>query len=169
MTVFTFSQSSSSFPGLQVQASIDVNGTFADLPTISSSLPNPSFGTLLSFSLDQNVFGNPTAFTLSNFITPGSGVGDYNNWSISPSAIFFSGGLFDGDSFSITGLAATTTTIHLDSDDPFNSECFPTGACYVTGTWDSAQIAVPEPASLSLLLLPLVMLLGLTCWRRLSV
>jgi MYXO-CTERM domain-containing protein len=165
MTVFTFSQSTASIPGLQVQASVEVNGTFANLPTISSSLPNPDFGNLISFSLSQNAFGNPSTFTLANFMSPGYGANDYFNWSISPGGIFFSGGIGDGDSFEITGLTSNLATIHLDSDNPYISSCFNSGTCYTTGTWiDPPAASVPEPTSLSLLL-PLVMLLGLVSWR----
>jgi len=164
MTVFTFSQSSASIPGLQVQASVDVNGTFANLPSINSNISNPNFGNLISFSLNQNVFGDPSTFTLANFMNLGFGTNDFYNWSISPSGINFSGGLDDGDSFSIAGLNASATTIHLDSDHPYSSNCFLTGACYVTGTWVDPPAPIPEPTSLSLLLIPLVLLTSLV-WR----
>ncbi|HTV44458.1 MAG TPA: hypothetical protein VMF05_04000 [Stellaceae bacterium] len=148
-TTFVFNQTGSTVPGFVVSASISVDGTLADLPSISN-LANSGpydFSPLSALDIILPTLGGD--YTLADFTSRGA-VLDYPQWSISPSAINFVD-QFDANEFNIA--FGATSTILFESDAPTEPrECHTTGRCIASGTWDP----VSEPSSSLLLLAGLI-------------
>ena len=149
-TTFVFDQTGSTVPGFVVSASISIDGTLADLPTISNSFnPGPyDLSPLSSFS-----FVTPSSleghFTLADIIAPIPYPAGFPRWSISPTEISFFN-MTDTSDFFIKGFGSVST-IEFESDGPtIPADCMLTGHCIATGSWD--PVAAPEPASAVLLL-----------------
>lgn len=146
-TVFLFHQTSASVPNLFVTSAISINGSFDDLPSVSSISHTIDFGNLLAFDIISPV-GH---FTLNDFTPactdPGKCLYSFPLWSISPSGIYFNSAWNESDFF-ITGFDVNST-IRVNSDRPSAGECRWTGACVVTGNWVIST--VPEPSTVILL------------------
>ena len=157
-TTYDFVQTGSNtpYPSLIVHASIEIDGTLADLPTIcnqgtshgcgsSGSLPPYDFGALQSFSIN---FGIP--YSLSNFTAActdlNSCIPGLPGWNISPNGIQFIDSRDESD-FDIDGFAPTSTIVF--NSDFLVGACPLSGQCIVTGIWD--PVPAPEPASILLL------------------
>jgi PEP-CTERM motif len=163
-TLFVFHQTSAIPTGAKVVASISINGSLSDLPTITMeccTIEPPSspidFGNLLAFDLQTVGF----EYTLSDF-KPACFVGPdclYGSWSISPTEIDFGD---TSDDFHIS-LSGSPATIIYNSDAllGFCPETGPSYSCEATGTWDP----VPEPATNWVFMTGLG-LMGLLAWRN---
>lgn len=150
-TSLTLAQNIASYTlaDITLDISITIDGSFSDLPTLSSQIPGPhDFGDLLGFSFVATSFGlHAVPITLASFvphcfpqpcdpITPG--------WSVSPDEITFES---TNDTIALgfnTDPLSTVTSLKFDSDGP--TICF--FHCQFTGYW-SAE-AIPEPASIVL-------------------
>jgi hypothetical protein len=160
-TTYGFQQSSASRPGLEITASITVDGTLADLPTVTDYNPPPyGFGKLEAFDIDLPII-YPTHVSLADFVSRGKSYDGFyyietGVWHISPSRIDWHD-QYDYSDFVIDFAAGT---IGVNSDEGFPN-CPWTGACVFTGTWaalesgpPTGQVAgdpVPEPTSAALL------------------
>jgi hypothetical protein len=166
-TDYVFEQTSATLPGLVVTGKIDIDGGFADLPSLTSSQTCNSLTRTcgpIDFDrlVDIDVGSDLTAsFTLHDLRPSLSG--DYPAWDIVPD-----GGLDPGirwidardlDDIFINGWE--NSVIETDTDDA-DSPCGRTGACVVTGHWVDAALPVAEPTALSLLAAGFVILVG---WR----
>ncbi len=142
---YQYVQTGASVPGLVINASLTIDGTFADLPTIVCA-PCPN-GSVFDFNpLKALVVTVPFGiiahtFTLADFtgqivfpVPSGS-----PRWTISPTGISYIN-LFE--SFSIN---LTNGLIHYDADGM--GLCGLTGTCVTSGTF----VATPEPETLVLL------------------
>jgi hypothetical protein len=148
-TTFAFDQSGSTVPGFTVNASISIDGTLADLPTISNvGNPGPyNFSPLSAFD-----FTTPSSleghYTLADFTMP-IYVMAYPRWSISATGISYFN-ITDTSDFIISGFGAAST-IEFESDGAtIPADCHFTGRCIASGSWD--PVVAPEPASAVLLL-----------------
>jgi len=162
---YVFEQTSATVPGLVVTGKIEINGGFADLPSLTSSQTCNSLTRTcgpIDFDrlLDIDVGSNLTAsFTLHD-LRP-SMPGSYPAWDIVPD-----GGLDPGirwidardlDDIFINGWE--NSVIETDTDDA-DSPCGRTRACVVTGHWVDAALPVAEPTAVSLLAAGLLILVG---------
>jgi len=132
---YQFVQTGTTLPGLKIPASLTLDGTFADLPTIACSACSPSafdFSPLLALTIDI-----PTGrtYTLADFTgAPAPLV--VPQWRISPAEIRF----FDSfDSFRID-LVAESISYSSDGYAP----CF-LAPCIVTGAFEAVPVSVSEP------------------------
>jgi len=171
-TVYTFVETSSTLPGVTVQSTITVNGTLADLPSITwepaegmcepYACSNPpasfDFGALTGFTFSTNAFPPGDSYSLADFdAPPGSQYCDCYMWSISSGGIYFNN---SSDEFGIgVASAFTSTTGFMNTDSTLGVGCGETGACQFTGYW-----AVPEPPAVAIFATGLL-LLGLLGWR----
>ena len=164
-TDYVFEQTSATVAGLVVTGEIEIDGGFADLPSLTSSQTCNSltrtcgpvdFDRLLGIDVGSNL---TASFTLHD-LRP-SLPGNCPAWDIVPD-----GGLDPGirwidardlDDFFINGWA--NSVIETDTDDA-DSPCGRTGACVVTGHWVLAALPVAEPTALSLLAAGLLILVG---------
>lgn len=147
-TTFVFDQTGSTVPGFVVAASITIDGTLADLPTISNiNNPGPyDFSPLQA--LDITLPSPEGHYTLADFTAP-TYVGQFPEWSISPDRIDYLNRT-DTTDFTIGGFG-TASTIGFVSDGPtIPPDCERSAQCIATGNWD--PVAAPEPASALLLL-----------------
>lgn len=147
-TIFVFDQTGTTVPGFVVDASISIDGTLADLPTISNSFnPGPydlSPLSAFSFVTSSSFEGH---FTLADIIAPMPYPTGFPRWSISPAEISFFN-TTDTSDFMITGFGLGST-IEFESDgSTIPAACHFTHQCIATGNWDP----VAEPASAVLLL-----------------
>jgi hypothetical protein len=141
---YQFVQTGASQPGLKIPASLTIDGTFADLPTISCPGCAPAafhFQPLVAFTLDL-----PTGrtYTLADFIgAPIPLV--VPQWWISPTEIRY----FDRfDGFRID-LVAESISYSSDTYAPcFLAPCVVTGA--FTAVPDSGPAPVPESSTILL-------------------
>ena len=165
-TTFVFQTSSVSVPGFDPTATITINGTFADLPTLANDnqrnpIPGPfNFGNLLGLSFEYPNPGVPFLpiehFNLNDF-TEARFVGSHELplWSISPNRITFLN-YENGFVFDLSG-----STI-LAADDQSGIICSQSGGCVAQGSW----AAVPEPSTISLLAIGLAVFSAAKLRRR---
>ncbi len=136
-------------PTFHVSATITIDGTFADLPSLGCRMfpdnafacPEPDFGKLLDF--DLRFFDLPTGYDLSTFSTFQFGfpLQDFPQWSITPTRIYFNNSGLDWNVLLTSGVI----THGSDGFTPL-PECS-VSQCYATGYWTP----VPEPSTLLLL------------------
>ncbi len=144
---YQYQQNGQSVPGLAIHAFITIDGTFADLPTITCA-PCPD-GTVLNFGpLIGFTFFAPSGsvFTLADFRTQITipFPSPTPIWTISPTSISY---INVFESFSINLLNGL---IHYDVDGI--TACGVTGTCVTSGTFvPVVPVATPEPATLVLL------------------
>jgi hypothetical protein len=158
-TVWTYEQESltcvnapCSIP-VVIQATITLadGTTFANLPTLSSKTPGPyDFGNLEALYVSWSRFG---IATLADFIpsctTPGPCLSGFPDWRISSGSIFW---VDQADSWDFEiGVAADGTATVIGAAD-FGAGCLDT--CVTTGEFEK----IPEPASLSLFAVGLLLL-----------
>lgn len=168
-TTFTFVQTQSNVAGYEVDASISINGTLADLPTICnlSRCENPqltgpyNFSPMLAFTLTSSEPPPLQPISLDDFteaclnVMTCKFVG-FPDWGVSPQSIFFVDGI-DQNEIKITGFGQTSSIAVLSD---FSGPC-PGGGCVVFGYWEP----VPEPASAPLLLSGMIAVIGLATFR----
>ena len=155
-TTYVFQQTSSNVSDFSAVASVIVNGTLADLPTITNvGNPGPyDFESLLG--LNFQIPGTDFSIGLNNFIAP-TLPGGYPDWTISPSSIDFltARGLV-AFRFTFTPSAAVTTVSGVP--------CIT--VCTANGSW---VVDVPEPPSLPVFLFGFGILMALTRKRAVRV
>jgi len=156
---YQFVQSGTSLPGLTIPASLTIDGTFADLPTISCTPCSPrgfEFGPLSALSV--NIPTNIT-YTLADFTGVPLGPSLVPQWWISPTEIRYF------DDFEGFAIDLVTPSISYSSDS--YAPCF-LAPCIVTGTFEAERAiedapspaAVPEPGTIFLVLTGLVAVLA---------
>jgi len=151
LITYNYVQTGASLASLRIGASLTVNGTLADLPTISSPFCPPSpticlppdFGNLVTFTFNSPGTIKPI-YTLSDFIGIPFGA-RLPDWRISPSRIAFTN---DFDSFDIN---LTSGAISYNTDGLSNPPgCNVSGACTTSGVFTPTSVPVPEPSTLLL-------------------
>lgn len=150
-TTFVFDETGATVPGFVVAASISIDGSLADLPTISNiGNPGPyNFFPLLAFDITLPSLAGEGHYTLANFSPPQGFPPEFPRWSISPSGIDYFNAT-DTSDFSIKGFGALSA-IEFESDGPTNpAACEFTGVCIASGHWE--PVAVAEPAGAGALL-----------------
>lgn len=155
MTTYDFVLSTSSIADFLPSASITINGTFADLPTLSSTASlTYDFGALSAFSLTWPTSSGYSLadFTCPKFVGTCSIFGDYPRWNISPSGISFIN-KDDSQDFGIN--FASSATLYANQD---NGLCFMTGLCSASGHWvEDPPALVSEPSTSYLILASLLL------------
>ncbi len=144
---YQYNQNGQSLPGLAIHAFITIDGTFANLPSLTCA-PCPD-GTAINLSplLGFTFFApSGSVFTLADFtdelVFPSPS--GHPLWTISPTSISYLN-LFE--SFSINLLNGL---IHYDQDGI--GLCGASGVCVTSGTFAAAPVvATPEPATIVLL------------------
>jgi hypothetical protein len=165
-THYVFEQTSTTMAGLVVTGEIEINGGFADLPSLTNSqtcnfltrLCGPvDFGRLL----DIAVGSNRTEASLTLHELHPSLPGDYPAWDIVPDGDLDPGIRWvdarDLNDIFINGWE--NSVIETDTDNA-SSPCWHTRACVVTGHWVAAALPVPEPGAITLLATGLLFLVG---------
>ena len=150
-TTYVFREASSTVPGFEPIASITVNGTLADLPTVTNvgNAGPYDFGNLSALHFQIDAFGH--TLSLNNFITPQAG--GFPEWTISPKLIEF---LTPTIAFEFTLSPGATLTTRGES---------PCGSlCIATGSWDA--VSVLEPSSLSVFMATLMLAGAAFAFRR---
>ena len=173
---YEFVQTSASLPGLVFDASITIDGTFADLPTINcltnlfSLLPPPGCHADLTPLLDLEVKipGSGSAFWLTEFElrvpppecftgTISCPAFQYPSWSLSPAALMYLS-IFTTWGISFDAIA----TIAYGADFGTCAGSYFDTNCTATGVWQASTAGAPEPPTVVLFAAFLTAL----AWRR---